>query len=442
MLIPLDLKRLAELFPAPLYVVGGAVRDSIAGNPIHDYDLTSSMKADEVIRLLRDTEYKVTPHSLKLGTLGIKVGEETMEYTAFRKDSYAGDGSHSPCKVEFECSLEEDARRRDFTVNAVYYDILGGEYVDPLGGIQDIKKGILRTTRAPKEVIDEDALRMLRLVRFSASCGYEIEEETAKATVERAYSLNEIAVERIREEFNKILIADTVNGIKDAHTKGIRIMIDLGLMEYVVPEILEGIGVKQNARYHVYDVFNHILEAVRVAPPHLRLVAFLHDIGKPRSVGEDGHMHDHAPIGAGMTRIIMNRLLYPHREIEHAVRLVENHMFNIKCNLSEEVVRGFVLKNYNILPDLILLKEADHYAHGMDKGKSPSAKVIKEVWEDMLQKGVAFTIKDLPIDGKDLIDNNVEPCDRALVLNALLEHGAYLGRALTRDEALSFVRGH
>lgn len=440
MIIPKELKRLAGKFPSPLFVVGGAVRDSLEGRKIHDYDLTSSLTAEKVVELLMGTEFNVTPHSLKLGTLGIKVGSAVMEYTAFRKDSYSGSGEHSPALVEFNCSQREDALRRDFTVNAIYYDILKGEYVDPLGGIKDVERKLLRATREPRDVIEEDALRMLRLVRFSSALGYAIEKNTYLAVKERAYTLKEIAIERIREEFNKILIADTVNGIEGAHIRGIELLVELGLMEHVVPELLEGIGVRQNPNFHIFDVYKHILETVRVIPPHLRLVALLHDIGKPRSVGEDGKMHDHAPIGAGMTRVIMNRLLYPHRETERAVKLVENHMFNIKCLLGDEIIRVFILKNHDILVDLLELKKADHVGHGKLPGVSPSAIKIKEVYDEMLKNNVAFSIKELPVGGAQLIENKIKPIERAKVLSALLEHGAYIGRALSKEECIDFIK--
>ena len=440
MIIPDELKKLAKLFPTPLYVVGGAVRDALSGREVHDYDLTSSLVAEEVLSLLSGTEFKASPHSLKLGTLGIKVGSWVMEYTAFRRDSYAGSGSHAPEKVEFNCTQLDDALRRDFTVNAIYYDILKGEIVDPLGGVEDIKRGVLRTTRAPGEVMEEDALRILRLVRFACSFNYEIEESTYLEARARAHTLQEIAVERIREEFGKILVSDTVNGVKDAHIRGIKLMVELGLMEYVVPEILEGIGVKQNAKYHVHDVFNHTLEAVRVAPQHLRLVAFLHDVGKPRSIGPDGHMTGHAKVGAEMTRVIMTRLLYPHRDVEYAVRLIENHMFNVKCNLPADDVRVFALNNYDILLDLCDLKNADFYAHKMEMGESPAGRVLQNEYTGMLASGVAFSVKDLPVSGQDLIDEEVAPEKRATLLKALLTHGARLGRALTKEECLAFIR--
>lgn len=439
MKIPSELKELARLFPAPLFVVGGAVRDDLLGYGVHDYDLSSSLTAEEVVFLLKDTSYKVTPHSLKLGTLGIKVGEFTMEYTAFRKDSYSLSGAHAPSEVEFNCSQEEDARRRDFTVNALYYDILGEKIVDLVGGLDDLKERILKTPREPEEVIKEDALRILRLVRFSSALGFSVEEETQKVVKERASSLQEIAVERIREEFEKILVADTVNGVKDAQIKGIEMMVDLGIMQYVVPEFLESIGVCQNPKYHIYDVYHHSLETVRRIKPELRRVAFFHDIAKPRSIDVNGHMRSHAKKGAEMTKGIMTRLLYPNRLIERDSRLVEAHMFDVKCNESVESVREFVLRYFDLIDDLLELKQADYVAHKLDESESPSAKVIRQVRNEMLENNVAFSIKELPIGGTELIELGVEPAGRAKVLNDLLLYGATLGRGLSKEESLEYI---
>ncbi len=439
MKIPSELKNLARLFPTPLFVVGGAVRDDLLGHKVHDYDLSSSLRAEEVLTLLKDTPYKATPHSLKLGTLGINVGAHVMEYTAFRKDSYSLSGFHTPSVVEFDCSQLEDASRRDFTINALYYDILGERIVDLVGGLRDLQNKVLRTPREPEEVIKEDALRILRLVRFAVTLGFDVEEKTWEVVKKRASSLQEIAVERIREEFEKILIADTVNGVKDAQIRGIEMMVELGIMEYVSPEFLESIGVKQNPKYHVFDVYRHALETIRRVKPELRRVAFFHDIAKPRSIDVNGHMRSHSEKGAKMTKEIMTRLLYPKSVIERDARLVGAHMFDVKCNESVESVREFVLSHCDLIDDLLELKQADYVAHKLDESESPSARVIREVRDAMVERGVAFSVKELAVSGIDLIELGVEPQERARALNALLVYGARMGRALTREESLRYI---
>lgn len=442
MIVSSELKRLSKLFPTKLYVVGGAVRDYILGYKTHDYDLGSSLTGEEVVDLLKNTEFKVVPHSLKLGTLGIKVGKETMEYTAFRKDSYTKKGNHSPTKVEFKVDILEDAKRRDFTINAIYYDLQEEKIVDPLMGKLDLEKRIIRTCRAPEKVFEEDALRILRLVRFSAKLGFEVEKETFLEAQNRAETLRQIAPERICEELNKILVSDTENGIEDAHIRGVNMLVEIGAMKEIIPELLEGIGLKQNARYHAYDVFNHVLQTVRRVPARLRMVALLHDVGKPRSIDDEGHMTKHPYVGASMAREILFRLRYPHKEIDRIVRIIENHMFDVKAVAKESDVRIFILKNHDILDDLIELKKADFIAHGKEEGESPSALRLMSVKNKMVEQGVAFSLKELPIGGNDLVELKVKPSLRAKLLNSLLEHGAILGRALTREECVRFLETH
>ena len=442
MVISKELKKLSSLFPTKLYVVGGAVRDSLLGYELSDYDLSSSLMGEEVIELLKDTEFKVTPHSLKLGTLGIKVGKTTMEYTAFRKDSYSKTGEHGPEKVEFNVGILEDAKRRDFTINAIYYDVEEEKIVDPLGGVKDLERGVITTTRDPEEVFEEDALRILRMVRFSASLGFEIEDETFLASQKRAYTISTLAPERIQEELNKILVSDTLHGIKDAHIRSIIMLVKCGAIEQIIPELLEGIGVAQPKKYHAYDVYNHVLHTLRVAPPHLRLVALLHDIGKPRSIDEEGHMTEHPYVGAQMARDILMRLRYPIKDIERITKLIEIHMYDVKCIFEDSAVRIFILRNHELFEDLILLKQADFLAHGIQSGESPTVTKLKRLMREMKENSVAFTLKELPIDGRTLIELRVSPKERAKTLNSVLEYGAYLGRALTKEECISYVLAH
>lgn len=440
MIVSEELKRLSEIFTAKLYIVGGATRDHLLGYKLSDFDLSSSLTGEEVIELLKGTEFRVTPHSLKLGTLGIKVGKQVMEYTAFRKDSYGEKGVHSPTSVEFKVGIEQDAFRRDFTINAIYYDLTEGKFLDFTGGLKDLENRIVRTTREPKSVFEEDALRILRLVRIASKLGLDIEERTLFEAKRQSYLLKEIAVERIRDEFEKILIADTENSIADAQVRGLELLVEIGAMEYIVPELLESIGVKQPPKYHLYDVYNHILHTVKIAPMHLRLAALLHDVGKPRSIDEEGKMTEHPYVGAQMAKEIMLRLRYPHREIERVSRLVETHMYDLRCLMSDNSLRVFVLKNQDILSDLIELKMADHTAHGKKDGVSPSALNLARVFREMRENKVAFSLKELPVGGDTLVALKVKPLERAKVLSSLLEHGAYLGKQLDRDECIAFIK--
>ena len=440
MIVSKELKKLSELFPVDLYIVGGATRDFLLGYKLSDFDLSSSLTGEQVMELLKGTEFKVTPHSLKLGTLGIKVGKQVMEYTAFRTDSYGEKGVHSPVEVRFNVGIEQDAFRRDFTINAIYYNIKEDKFLDFTGGLEDLKNRVLKTTREPESVFEEDALRVLRLVRIASKLGLEIEQETLCQAKKNAYLLKEIAVERIRDEFEKILVSDIENGIEDAQIRGIQLLVEIGAMEYIMPELLESVGVKQPPKHHLYDVYNHILQTVRIAPSHLRLAALLHDIGKPRSIDEEGRMTEHPYVGAQMAKEIMLRLRYPLSEIDKVSRLVETHMYDLRCLMSDGTLRVFVLKNQDILSDLIELKMADHTAHGLKDGVSPSALNLARVFREMRERKVAFSLKELPITGETLIDLKVKPRDRAKALSSLLEHGAYIGKQLTKEECITFIK--
>ena len=435
-----SLKKLCALFPCPLYVVGGAVRDFIMGNAVADIDLSSALPATEVVELLKGTDFSVKPHSLKLGTLGIKIGSESYEYTAFRVDSYGSDGSHAPQEVRFTSDPKEDALRRDFTVNAIYYEIATGKIIDFLGGVEDIGKKLIRTVRDPELVIREDALRILRMVRFSAKLGYEIDAETFNVAKERVSSLKTIAVERIRDELDQILVADTYNGIKDAQIRGLELLMELGAMEYVIPELVSAVGVKQNPKYHVYDVWQHLLESVREVKPSLRLAALLHDVAKPICQNRSGNMRAHNVVGAQMSRHIMSRLSYPKVDTERIARLVEAHMFDLKGTETDETVRLFVLHNADIIEDLCELKNADYLAHGMNEGKNPSALRLMETYRKMLDEGVAFSIRELPVGGEDLIALNVPPQERSDKLIKVLEYFASRGVKADRQKALELIK--
>lgn len=421
MQIPNALSLLAARFPVPLYIVGGAVRDSIAGFPVSDLDLAAAFPPKAVIALLKDTEYTVSPTSLKLGTLKIKHAAFEAEYTAFRVDRYSGTGNHAPDAVRFTKDIEEDACRRDFTVNAVYYDIRAREYVDPTGGLADAARGLLRTPGEPESIFAEDALRILRMVRIAAETGYQIEEKTYAASKKRVQTLQELPPERIREEFEKMLVADTKNGIRDAHVRAIEMMVEMGAMRYVLPELLEGIGMEQRPDFHRYDVYGHIVAAFRAAPPRIRLAALLHDIAKPRVKRETGSYRGHDVRGGEMTKEIMMRLRYPKREVERTARLARLHMYDLTCETGPKKLRVFVLRNADILDDLILLKHADTAGQGMGNLCNLAAARLEKTRDAMRAEGVPFSVRGLKVHGEDAVGLGIAPKHRGAALGAVLE---------------------
>lgn len=433
------LKKLAARFPSPLYVVGGAVRDSLLGSYGKDIDLAAALAPDEVASALKGTEFKVFPTSPKLGTLKIRGGGEEYEYTAFRTDSYACDGTHAPKSVRFTKDLREDALRRDFTADAVYYDITKGNYLDPLGGIEDIAQKKLRAVRDPREVLCEDGLRLMRMVRIAASCGFEVEQNLYAACKEQAELLQNIHKSRIGAEFAKLVVCDTENGIKGAHVRAIEMLIDLGLMRFILPELLEGKDFLQRADFHKYDVLGHILKVFELSPARIRLAALFHDISKPSQKLKTGKMAGHEFAGAVVLRQRLTELCFAKEVVERNARLVMAHMVDLKCETKENKLKLFIQRNADILEDLIALKNADYEGSGMKQGDNPSSVRLKNLYDQMKRDGVPFCTKELKVGGADLIQLGIPAAQRGKVLQELLETATREKKLLTREGQYAFL---
>lgn len=433
------LQNLAKIFDTPLYVVGGAVRDSLCGYQVKDVDLAADKSPDEVKQMLSGTRYRAVFTSPKFGTLKIMCGRESWEYTTFRTDSYAGDGSHRPLEVKFTSDLVKDALRRDFRCNAVYYDIIAARYVDPLEGLEDISKRIMRATRPPEEVFSEDGLRVMRLVRIAAETGFTIDEETLEGAKNKVDTLAEIAPCRKRDEFTKMLIADTANGIKGAQRRALELMTSIGAMRYIAPEIYEGIGFAQRPDFHRYDVFGHIMKVVELCPPEVRLAAFFHDIAKPEMRMTTGKSAGHAERGAEIAETRMRAMCYSNAEISEVCALVRAHMFDLKCNASESDVRRFIQINHKYIGDLLKLKDADHLGSGIMTGRNPSGIRLEKVFEEMKNEGVPMTVKELKVGGEDLITLKIPEELRAEAVKSLLAATADGGELLKRENQLKYL---
>ncbi len=435
-----NIEELSKLIGSTVYLVGGAVRDALAGFSPTDYDIASAKTPEEVITALDGSVFSVATTAQKFGTLKLAARGESYEYTAFRRDHYPNSGQHVPTKVTFTDSIEEDAKRRDFKINAMYYDVVEEQLIDLLGGFADVKRKLVSTTIDPEQVLREDGLRILRLVRTAAETGFDIEAETYKAAQSNAHLLQDIAVERIREELDKILVADTKNGIEDAHYRGVRLLYDIGAMDYILPELRANDGYPQRPERHKYDVLEHIFQTVKEASPEVRLAALLHDVGKAPSKQRDGNMRKHPETSAEIADAFLARLKYPKHTREEIVKLVLVHMYDIKCVATEDETRLFVQDNIEIIDKLISLKHADRRAKGMGDQYSPSALHLGETRKNMLIEGVPFSIKDLLVNGDDLISLGVPPRMRATILDDLLRATATDTALLARDNQLEYIK--
>lgn len=410
-----ELKRLAKLFPPerPLYAVGGCVRDEILGREVFDIDLTSACLQEEAEKYAKAAGMRVLLGSKRLGTVMIK-GEKSYEYTPFRVDSYpAGSGVHKPASVRFTEDIEEDARRRDFTVNALYYDILHGDTLDLLGGKADLDARLLRAVDDPRRVLGEDGLRIMRLYRFVAVLGFSAEEKTAAAAREMSGLLGDIAPERIRVELDKLLAGEHA-------AEGLRGLIGCGAMRVIMPEFCENIGVKQDPAFHMYDVDEHILRTVEYAPPRLRLAALLHDIGKGRCVREEGNMYRHAQVSAQMAEEIMTRLRYSKEQTRRTVRLVAAHMTDMRGDMRESKLRRFVAKNADIIDDLTELIIADARAACGNADREKCLRIAR-LRDKMQNEGVPFGVGELAINGNDVLAFGYKGEEIGKVLNELFD---------------------
>lgn len=436
------LKELARALSgfAPLYQVGGCVRDELMKIECSDIDVCSQLEVKDVKNALLNTDFAVSDKNLRMGTVHISSGNFVCEYTTFRTDSYdKASGKHSPQDVEFTKDILLDAKRRDFKCNAVYKDILLDEYVDVLGGIDDIKKKALSTADEPDIVFEADGLRILRLVRFACELGFDIEEETFKSAKKNAWRVKDIAVERINEELEKIFVSDMRHpelGLKNAHVKGIRLLDDLGLVDLLLPELSALKGLEQNKKYHIYDAYEHSLKAYEYAPPHLRFCALLHDIGKAECVKIYGNMHGHERVGADMARDIAHRLKLSNIQTYRLCKIISLHMTDLNGNMSENKLRRLIAQNIDVMDDVVLVMLAD--------ARATNEQIIKQnrignMLSSMREEGVPFSIKELKVSGNDLVEMGVDEKMRGVILKQLWIDTVMNMSLHTREKALAYI---
>ncbi len=350
------------------YLVGGCVRDLLLGRPPKDWDIATDATPEEIQKLFPESVYENT-----FGTVGVKTDAEdpmvkVVEVTTFRLEGRYTDKRH-PDEVRFAKTIGEDLSRRDFTVNAIALELPGGAIVDPYGGQDDIKAKLIRTVGDPKARFSEDALRLMRAVRLSAELGFEIDAATAKAVGTEAKLLEVIAPERIRDEFQKLIMSDGA-------AEGVRLLERLGLLRFILPELREGIGCRQN-KHHIYTVFDHNVRALEYAvrqgyPLEIRLAAFLHDVGKPRAKrgeGPDATFYGHEYVGAKMVLKMLDRLRFPKVTIERVAHLVRSHMFYYNTGeVSAAGVRRFLSRvGPENVDDIMKVREADRIGSGVPK---------------------------------------------------------------------------
>ena len=395
------------------YIVGGCVRDILMGKPPHDWDVTTSALPEETMALF---DHFVIPTGLRHGTVTVRSGETACEVTTFRTDGDYPDHRH-PAAVTFTRSLREDLQRRDLTVNAMVMDVHGTLH-DPFGGQADIRRRVLRCVGEPERRFQEDALRILRTLRFSATLGFAIEADTHRSLRERRDDLRYVAAERVREELTKLLCGAEV----------LRVLLeDPQVLGVVLPEILPCVGFDQHNRHHCYDVWGHTAHAVAVAPsdPVLRWAMLLHDLGKPSCFTLDdrgvGHFHGHHRPSAEMAETVCRRLRFDRAAAQQICMLVRYHDRPIP--LTERAIRRAMNQlGVEGLRQLCAVKRADNLAQHPDyRGRQREINEGEAIMDELLRKDACFSLKQLAVNGWDMAALGLEGPAIGQMLQTLLE---------------------
>jgi tRNA nucleotidyltransferase/poly(A) polymerase len=544
-----------------------------------DVDICGAMTPEEVVALGEKFDgLRVAPINPRIGTLKLIFKGREFEYTTFRRDNYDISGAHKPSGVVFTKDVEEDAKRRDFTVNAIYYEIASGKIIDPLNGVRDLKNRLLRACNKPRVTLSEDGLRLMRLVRFAAEYGFRIEEETLRAAKDCAALILKISGERVRDELLKILASDRfsvfgnggingeenesdkvfvfgnggisgeknefdkvsvfgnggisgeksgfdkvsvfgnggiseeeneldkvsvfendgingeenesdkvsvfknggINGEKNKFDKvsvfendgingeenesdrfyigndgadgekigpeyGLKLLSDLEILKYVIPELADCVGFASPNKYCKYDVFTHTVKTVAYAPKALRLAALFHDAGKPLCFFENGNTRSHAKYGAEIAekRMGRNGMKFKTADINRVVKLVGLHMFDIDGKTEESNVRLFIQEHSEFIDDLVELKKADRKAK--TGGECLSALRIERIFKEMKEQGTPFFISDLKINGDDLKEMGAKDREIGVILKKILRECANDREAAEKDKqferAAALIKG-
>lgn len=407
------------------YLVGGCVRDLVMQKIPKDWDIATNATPEEIISVFPKTFY-----ANDFGTVTV-VNEDTLneavrhiEVTPFREETTYSDKRH-PDQVTFGHNLSDDLKRRDFTINALAYDPTTGELVDQYDGQGDIKKKLVRAVGDPNERLNEDPLRIMRAIRIVVELGFGIESKTEAAIREHNKEIGHISVERIRDEFTRIIMSPRP-------LAGINMLNHIGILKFILPELEEGLHVKQNGD-HIYDVWEHTLRVVQHSadrdwPLHVRLAALFHDIAKPRTrrfdeVKQDYTFYGHEVVGARLVKVIMNRLKFPSKITETVEKLVRNHMFFTDIDrITLSAVRRIVR---NVGPDrvwdLMKVRACDRIGMGRPVEEPYRLRKYESMIEEALRAPTSVDM--LKINGEQVMTMTKLPPGPKIgfILHALLE---------------------
>jgi poly(A) polymerase/tRNA nucleotidyltransferase (CCA-adding enzyme) len=397
----LDIVRKLETAGFEAFVVGGCVRDLLIGREPKDWDITTNARPEEILKIFPNGKYENV-----FGTVIVPVKndagetEAVVEVTTYRSEQGYSDRRH-PDEIRFENELDKDLERRDFTINSLALK-LDGKIVDLFGGQKDIQKKIIRAVGEPSDRFKEDALRMLRAIRFSVELGFSIEPKTERAIGKLAGGIKFISGERIRDELVKILASPKPS-------EGIELLQQTKLLQYILPELERGVGMAQN-KHHIYTVFKHSVLSLKFCPAkdwRVRFAALLHDIAKPqtmRIIKGDATFYNHDAVGARVAEKIMSRLKFSTADTEKVATLIRNHMFYYNVDeVTAAAVRRLIVKvGKENLEDLINIRIGDRLGSGTPKAKPYKLRHLEYMLKKVQTDPVS--VKMLKINGTDLME--------------------------------------
>lgn len=416
------------------YLVGGCIRDLLMKNKPQEWDLTT----DALPRDIQGLFDKVVPTGIEYGTVTIILSDGYYEVTTFRADERYVDGRH-PENVRFTKNLEEDLKRRDFTVNAMAYNPFTSEFIDLFNGKKDLKDKIIKTVGDPVKRFSEDGLRPIRACRFAAQLKFEIEKNTFKAISQSLNIIRKVAPERVKDEVVKILKTDKPS-------MAFELMRQSGILDIFIPELSDCFEVEQPPKFHKYDVYWHSLYSCDAAPKDnlvVRLASLLHDIAKP-ICKKEYTFYNHDRVGKEMTEKILKRLRFSNEIIARVSVLIINHMFDYRDEWKDATVRRFIRRiGVENLDDLFLLRIADTKAMEREIDNKYLSKLKKRI-NKVLDEEAALHIKDLKIDGSDVMEVlNISPSPKVgEILNYLIEKVLDDPSLNTREKLIEIIKKH
>ncbi|HEX3028411.1 MAG TPA: CCA tRNA nucleotidyltransferase [Clostridia bacterium] len=397
------------------YIVGGCVRDSILGKEPKDWDISTSAQPSDVKRIFE----KTVDTGIKHGTVTVVLNGNNFEVTTYRIDGSYSD-NRRPDKVEFTSSLQEDLSRRDFTMNAIAYHPSSG-LIDFYNGSEDIRNGIIKSVGGPDKRFNEDALRMMRAIRFSAQLGFDVDPEVLKSISFNHSLINNVSNERIRDELTKILVSDHPDRMEQLH--------DTGLLKHIMPEFDACFNMNQDNPHHIYDVAQHTLKATGSIENTaiLRWTMLLHDIGKTLTKTIDnegiGHFYGHPTQSERIAKIILNRLRFDKKSIDIISKLVKYHDRSVEPN-GKAVRRAIHSVGEDIFENLLKVKEADSRAQNpvyLEENLN-ILKDIRRIYDDIKHNQECLNLNKLAVNGNDLKALGMEPGKKmGQTLNLLME---------------------